>query len=231
MSVASQSREIAEGYGISLELAEKIVRVAKRVGIPNPAMLANVIYYESGLTFSPAAEHPDSGAVGLIQFLPSVAREVGTSTSELKRMTAVQQMDYVEKYFMLPRIRQGCPEPGGKRATGPEGCGMSVLPYKDQGDVYAAVFYPPGRRDRSIRLTGRAAAINVVQSPAAYTAKATAVILAQGVPVHLADPGRYFSVVIPGAIATALLAGGFIFWLSMKKREARAASNNPYLLE
>ena len=221
-------KDIAEGYGISRELAEKIVRVSQRVGIPNPAMLANAIYYESGFTFSPSIVHHDprtgrsSGATGLIQFLPSVASELGTTTTALQAMSAVDQMDYVEKYFMLPRIRQGCPEPWGKqkRATGPSGCNMSFLPYKDQPDVYAAIFYPPGRRNQDIQLTGEASVLNIAQSPAAYNLSATSKILARGVPQWLGDPeGRLLGVALTGALAAVLLGGGFLFWLSVRKKE------------
>ena len=39
------------------------------------------------------------GATGLIQFLPTTARGLGTTTQYLARLTAVQQLDYVERYF------------------------------------------------------------------------------------------------------------------------------------
>jgi len=35
----------------------------------------------------------------LIQFMPATARDLGTTTDVLAKMTAVQQLDYVEKYF------------------------------------------------------------------------------------------------------------------------------------
>lgn len=50
-------------------------------------------------TFDPSIQNPDSGAVGLIQFMSSTAENLGTTTEKLKAMTAVEQMDFVEKYL------------------------------------------------------------------------------------------------------------------------------------
>lgn len=45
------------------------------------------------------ARNKDSGATGLIQFLPSVAKELGTSTEELAGMTPSEQLPFVMKYL------------------------------------------------------------------------------------------------------------------------------------
>lgn len=56
--------------------------------------------FETGETFSPSIRNAaGSGAVGLIQFIPSTAYGLGTTDTELSRMTAVAQLDYVERYF------------------------------------------------------------------------------------------------------------------------------------
>jgi hypothetical protein len=55
--------------------------------------------FESAETFSPDVRNRVSGATGLIQFMPSTATRLGTSTDELARMTAEEQLDYVAKYF------------------------------------------------------------------------------------------------------------------------------------
>ena len=39
------------------------------------------------------------GATGLIQFLPSTAKELGTTTDALRKMSAVEQLDYVYGYL------------------------------------------------------------------------------------------------------------------------------------
>jgi hypothetical protein len=56
--------------------------------------------WESGRSFSPAKKNmAGSGATGLIQFMPSTAQGLGTSVDALAAMTAVEQLDWVEKYF------------------------------------------------------------------------------------------------------------------------------------
>lgn len=65
----------------------------------NPDWLMAVMAFETGESFDPTESNPGSSATGLIQFLESTARGLGTTTTALRRMTAVQQLDYVEKYF------------------------------------------------------------------------------------------------------------------------------------
>jgi hypothetical protein len=56
--------------------------------------------FESGETFSPSVRNAaGSGATGLIQFMPSIATMLGTTTAALARMTAERQLDYVARYF------------------------------------------------------------------------------------------------------------------------------------
>lgn len=56
----------------------------------------NSIQVESGGKAD--AQNP-SGATGLIQFMPSIAKALGTTTDELKKMSAIDQLPYVTKYF------------------------------------------------------------------------------------------------------------------------------------
>jgi len=56
--------------------------------------------WESGESFSPSVRNAaGSGATGLIQFMPSTAVGLGTSTAKLAAMTAEDQLNYVYKYF------------------------------------------------------------------------------------------------------------------------------------
>lgn len=96
---------------------EKVKKISANLGI-DPNWLMAIMYFESAGTFSPSITN-NIGAVGLIQFIPSTASSLGTSTSALKKMTAVQQLDYVEKYLKQYK---------GK--------------YKSYIDVYFAVFFP-----------------------------------------------------------------------------------------
>jgi hypothetical protein len=63
----------------------------------DPEKIRRVMGPESG--GSASARNPESGATGLIQFLPSVARKLGTTTEELAEMSASEQLPYVMKYF------------------------------------------------------------------------------------------------------------------------------------
>lgn len=77
----------------------KIKVVAKNLGI-NPNWLMAIINFESAGTFSPAITN-SLGYTGLIQFGTAAANALGTTTAVLRKMTAVQQLDYVEKYYKM----------------------------------------------------------------------------------------------------------------------------------
>jgi spore coat assembly protein SafA len=72
--------------------------MAARLGT-RPEFIMATMSFETGGTFSPSVKNPTSSATGLIQFLDSTARGLGTSTAELSRMSSVEQLKYVEKYF------------------------------------------------------------------------------------------------------------------------------------
>ncbi|MDR2684213.1 MAG: transglycosylase SLT domain-containing protein [Prevotellaceae bacterium] len=74
----------------------KVQQISRQLGI-NPDWLMVVMYAESRL--NPAAYNKSSGASGLIQFMPSTAVGLGTTTAALRQMTNVAQLDYVYKYF------------------------------------------------------------------------------------------------------------------------------------
>lgn len=76
----------------------KLVDVSNALGI-NPDWLATVQSFESAGTFSPSVQNPTSHATGLIQFMPSTAKNLGTTIQELANMTDVGQLDWVYKYL------------------------------------------------------------------------------------------------------------------------------------
>lgn len=59
--------------------------------------LLTVMFNESKI--NPHAVNSLTKATGLIQFMPSTAKGLGTTIEALKLMTATEQMVYVEKYF------------------------------------------------------------------------------------------------------------------------------------
>lgn len=76
---------------------QKVKDIANRLGI-NPDWLMVVMYAESRLNHQ--AQNPNSSAVGLIQFLDKTLASLGINRTQLLSMTNVQQLDYVEKYFV-----------------------------------------------------------------------------------------------------------------------------------
>ena len=74
----------------------KVKQICSALGI-DPDWLMTVMYAESRV--NPAAYNATSGASGLIQFMPSTAQWLGTTTAALRSMTNVAQLDYVYLYF------------------------------------------------------------------------------------------------------------------------------------
>ena len=99
------------------DFVEKVKEVAQRVGL-DPNWLMAIMDFETAGTFSPSITN-SLGYVGLIQFGASARQTLGTTKEKLKAMSAVEQLDYVEKYFNLYK---------GK--------------YKSYVDAYFAVFFP-----------------------------------------------------------------------------------------
>jgi len=78
----------------------KLIQICMNIKV-NPNFLSALIDWETAGTFDPAIQNPISNATGLIQFMPSTATMLGTSTNALKQMSAIEQLNYVEKYFNL----------------------------------------------------------------------------------------------------------------------------------
>jgi len=83
---------------------EKVKALAKELKCSYIDLLA-CMSFETGKTFSPSVRNPNGSATGLIQFIESTARGLGTSTAELARMSRVGQMDFVRRYFLTGPIR------------------------------------------------------------------------------------------------------------------------------
>lgn len=92
------AREIAAVRGIETttdSFRRKFIELADRYGL-NPSYFAAVVAFESG--FDPAARNKSTNATGLIQFMPGTAVALGTTVEELSKMTAEEQLPYVEKF-------------------------------------------------------------------------------------------------------------------------------------
>lgn len=99
-----------------IEFIKKVFIIADKLDM-NPNWILAIMYKECG--FDAHAVNSDTNATGLIQFIPSTAKGLGTSVEEIKKMDAITQLDYVYKYF-LPYVKY----------------------INTYGDAYCAVFYP-----------------------------------------------------------------------------------------
>lgn len=105
----------------------RVREVANALHVPAEWLMA-VMYSES--RFDPHVRNrKGSGAIGLIQWMPFSARELGTSTQELATMTAVEQLDYVEDYLQQARERYG--------------------EYHSLADLYLAILFPKARGEEA----------------------------------------------------------------------------------
>lgn len=90
---------LAWGAKVSMTFRQKVRLISVRLGC-DPNDLMSCMAWESGRSFDPAKKNmAGSGATGLIQFMPSTAQSLGTSTAALAALTPEQQLDWVEKYF------------------------------------------------------------------------------------------------------------------------------------
>lgn len=79
------------------EFVNKLIDISRKLQI-EPKLLLAVLVNESGTNINPRATN-EIGAAGILQFIPSTARMLGTSTGALLNMNRTQQLDYVYKYF------------------------------------------------------------------------------------------------------------------------------------
>jgi hypothetical protein len=117
---------VRELYGqeISEKFRDRIIQMGLELGI-DPNYIMACIALETGRSFNPAIKNPRSSATGLIQFMDDTAKALGTTTSKLSKMSHVEQLDYVEKYFIMTARNVGVPT---SRWT--------------LGDVYFSIFTP-----------------------------------------------------------------------------------------
>ena len=123
-SVGTASYTLPEEVAKDESFMSGVGDLSEKLNVPTEDLLA-VMDFETGGSFDPAQENlAGSGAVGLIQFMPSTAEGLGTSTEELAAMTRTEQLEYVDKF--LEENYTG-------RMDGKEG---------DVSDLYMSVLFP-----------------------------------------------------------------------------------------
>lgn len=96
---------LAWGAKVSQVFRDRVWWIANTIsasqGHPfDPNWLMACIAWESAESFAPDKKNmAGSGATGLIQFMPTTAKNLGTTTAKLAKMTAEDQLNYVYKYF------------------------------------------------------------------------------------------------------------------------------------
>lgn len=88
------------------DFKKKLEKIADKLGIAS-ADLYKIIKFETAGTFSPTSQDPHGVSIGLIGFTEKTAQSLGTSKAELGKMTAVEQLDYVYKFYKMVGVRPG----------------------------------------------------------------------------------------------------------------------------
>jgi hypothetical protein len=129
---------IAWGNKVSQEFRDKLLEICEKdFEWPegHASWVMSCIAFETGETFSPKIRNAaGSGATGLIQFMPQTADNLGVTTAILSVMTAVEQLDYVKKYF----------EPYHKKIKSLSDMYMAILAPKYIGFPEDTVLYANG---------------------------------------------------------------------------------------
>lgn len=95
----SAAPKIAWGAKVSTAFKDKVLEISRDLDVP-PDYLMACMAFETGEKFDSSIKNAaGSGAVGLIQFMPSTAKGIGTSSEALGKMSPVVQLDYVKRYF------------------------------------------------------------------------------------------------------------------------------------
>lgn len=93
------STSIAWGNHVSPLFKQKVIDICTELKA-SPGHLMACMAFETGESFSPSIKNKDSGAVGLIQFMPETAESLGTTSLALAAMAAENQLEYVKKYLL-----------------------------------------------------------------------------------------------------------------------------------
>lgn len=99
------------------EFIDAVISVASFLQV-KPEHLMFLMWFETGHTLNHRIQN-SIGATGLIQFMQATALGLGTTTAQLKAMSNVEQMKYVQKHLAPYR---------GK--------------YRDYVDLYCGIFWP-----------------------------------------------------------------------------------------
>ena len=96
------NHQIAWCAKVTPAFKEKVLDICNGFNWPLPQManyLMACMAFETGRKFRADTHGMSSSAIGLIQFMPITARNLGTTSLQLAAMDEVHQLEYVRKYF------------------------------------------------------------------------------------------------------------------------------------
>lgn len=159
------TQPLAWGAKVSPEFRARLYTVVDHLGWreERASDLMACMAFETGRTFSPSVRNPGSSGTGLIQFMGATAKRLGTTTAALGRMSAVDQLDYVERYLATQ----------ASRITGLDDMYMSILWPAAVGKTADTVLWRRGMAafaanrgldvDKNGRITKREASAKVLE--------------------------------------------------------------------
>ena len=100
--------------------AKQVERTSRQVDLPVEWLMA-IMHAESRFDAS-AVNKKGSGAAGLVQFKPSVAKEMGISIEQLRNMNHVEQLGYIETYLNHQQ--------------------QAIRPFNSLTETYLSILYP-----------------------------------------------------------------------------------------
>jgi hypothetical protein len=128
---------LAWGARVSTGFAQTLLGMCRAFGweAEHASWLMACMAFESAETFSPSIRNAaGSGAVGLIQFMPSTAADLGTTVENLQLLSAESQLYYVQQYF----------KPYAKRIGSLSDMYMAILLPKYVGQPGESVLFSEG---------------------------------------------------------------------------------------
>ncbi len=132
-ATSGNQKASAKAEGLNKQFLDRVKQIANKIGCDYKDLLG-VMHSESGLNSK--ATNSNGGATGLIQFMPATARALGTTTSALRNMSAIQQLDYVEKFLVM--VKNGSALKGKSKLSAGDLYTLVFMPAKAGGELIAA---------------------------------------------------------------------------------------------
>lgn len=143
LTIYQKCRKNADKRGLTLEFFEKLVKVCNNIQCDPMDMLAKMWASSRWKTY---AVNKTSGAVGLTQIKPEILRRYGVNPEHYRNMSAVEQLDIIEKYFL--KNKKKC-NMEGKYLKGEDLFAMNFLSSRANQQVLVASrgdrYYDPKR--------------------------------------------------------------------------------------